>query len=562
MEENERKFDRDHTKNGKKKLVPTSGDWETSFKRAFLSLAKKVDPLHTHSHATTSPTRERERTISPPPSLRRGASEAVSSDTVGESPQIHSYPITSGNENAHEIEQIPHPMATSPTTLHPYPSPILDQESHHYDAQAQYPSPPHLHVSSASHAHASTHVPSYAYPNSHSHPLSPLHQPHLHGPHGNHAHPIRRETQHQDIAPLSIPIPSKTVGANRSLTSDDEVTDSSEADEKTGPYHSGSILSAESGDEGEKERQDGSGRASKVKLELIRPLGEGAFSSVWLAKDSTGELARSHSRSLSRSRSRKHARNDSSTSNASSEIRSLVAPEFLASTRVGAQRGTIELGAGFRRKSESRAKRRSDSKQMHGIRPTASVGLGSSGVGYGANNLDGDAEELDVNNVGSRSERNADQSVFLDELDGEGASIAAVGGTKSDGVEMFAPIDETKERNTSCVGADEQEKGTVVAVKMMNRALCDANDRTRISFVREVEVLRVRLYSLSVYTMMLTMHAAHLTPVHRLVPAFLHDPYSSCACSRIRGRGRTLHARQLRYRVYARDRARNPAYVG
>lgn len=545
MEENERKFDRDHTKNGKKKLVPTSGDWETSFKRAFLSLAKKVDPLHTHSHATTSPTRERERTISPPPSLRRGASDAVSSDTVGESPQIHSYPITSGNENAHEIEQIPHPMATSPTTLHPYPSPILDQESHHYDAQAQYPSPPHLHVSRASHAHASTHVPSYAFPSSHSHPLSPLHQPHLHGPHGNHAHPIRRETQHQGIAPLSIPIPSKPVGANRSLTSDDEVTDSSEADEKTGPYHSGSILSAESGDEGEKERQDGSGRASKVKLELIRPLGEGAFSSVWLAKDSTGELARSHSRSLSRSRSRKHARNDSSTSNASSEIRSLVAPEFLASTRVGAQRGTIGLGAGFRRKSESRAKRRSDSKQMHGIRPTASVGLGSSGVGYGANNLDGDAEELDVNNVGSRSERNADQSVLLDELDGEGASIAAVGGTKSGGVEMFAPIDETKERDTNCVGADEQEKGTVVAVKMMNRALCDANDRTRISFVREVEVLRVCVYAPFLYTTVLTVHAAYLTPVHRLVPAFLHNPYSSCACSRICWRGRTLHARQL-----------------
>lgn len=562
MEENERKFDRDHTKVGKKKLVPTSGDWETSFKRAFLSLAKKVDPLHTHSHATTSPTRERERTISPPPSLRRDASEAVSSDTVVESPHIPSFPIASGNENAHEIEQIPHPMATSPTTLHPYPSPILDQESHQYDAQAQYPSPPHLHVSRASHAHATTHVPSYAFPSSHSHPLSPLHQPHLHGSHAHHAHPIRRETQHQDIAPLSLPIPSKTVGTNRSPTSDDEVADSAEADEKSGPYHSGSILSAESGDEGEKERQDGSGRASKVKLELIRPLGEGAFSSVWLAKDTTGELARSHSRSLSRSRSRKHARNDSSTSNASSDLGSLVAPEILASTRVGAQRGTIGLGAGFRRKSESRAKRRSDSKQMHGIRPTASVGLGSTGVGYVTNHHDADAEELSVNNVGDRSERSADHSVLLDELDGEGASVAAAGGARSGGVEMFSPIDEMKERSTSGVRADEQEKGTVVAVKMMNRALCDANDRTRISFVREVEVLRVRLYSPSVYIMMLTTHTAHLTPVHRLVPAFIHHPYSPCACSRIRWRGRTLYSRQLRLGVYTRDRARNPAYVG
>ena len=33
--------------------------------------------------------------------------------------------------------------------------------------------------------------------------------------------------------------------------------------------------------------------------------------------------------------------------------------------------------------------------------------------------------------------------------------------------------------------------GRVVAVKMMELAMCDANDRTRISFVREVEVLRV-----------------------------------------------------------------------
>jgi serine/threonine protein kinase len=35
--------------------------------------------------------------------------------------------------------------------------------------------------------------------------------------------------------------------------------------------------------------------------------------------------------------------------------------------------------------------------------------------------------------------------------------------------------------------------GRLVAVKMMDIAACDANDRTRISFVREVEVLRVSL---------------------------------------------------------------------
>lgn len=39
--------------------------------------------------------------------------------------------------------------------------------------------------------------------------------------------------------------------------------------------------------------------------------------------------------------------------------------------------------------------------------------------------------------------------------------------------------------------ADAIPRGRLVAVKMMELAVCDANDRTRISFVREVEVLRV-----------------------------------------------------------------------
>lgn len=37
------------------------------------------------------------------------------------------------------------------------------------------------------------------------------------------------------------------------------------------------------------------------------------------------------------------------------------------------------------------------------------------------------------------------------------------------------------------------QNGRLVAVKMMDLAVCDANDRTRISFVREVEVLRVSI---------------------------------------------------------------------
>ncbi len=55
-------------------------------------------------------------------------------------------------------------------------------------------------------------------------------------------------------------------------------------------------------------------------------------------------------------------------------------------------------------------------------------------------------------------------------MDGEGA--------------LSSVVDESTE-------IDSKKGGRLVAVKMMNRALCDVNDRTRISFVREVEVLRV-----------------------------------------------------------------------
>ena len=36
-----------------------------------------------------------------------------------------------------------------------------------------------------------------------------------------------------------------------------------------------------------------------------------------------------------------------------------------------------------------------------------------------------------------------------------------------------------------------QEEGRLVALKMTDRSLCDRDDRTRVSFVREVEVLKV-----------------------------------------------------------------------
>ncbi|EJD06208.1 kinase-like protein [Fomitiporia mediterranea MF3/22] len=101
----------------------------------------------------------------------------------------------------------------------------------------------------------------------------------------------------------------------------------------------------------------------------------------------------------------------------------------------------------LRRKSSSWAKKGRD-RRMQGIKPLSTIGTSL------LSKLHGQIE-------------NADGSVILDEQDGEGATAAT-------------------ENSTQAV----RSKGTLVAVKMIERALCDANDRTRISFVREVEVLR------------------------------------------------------------------------
>jgi protein-serine/threonine kinase len=62
----------------------------------------------------------------------------------------------------------------------------------------------------------------------------------------------------------------------------------------------------------------------------------------------------------------------------------------------------------------------------------------------------------------------------LNELDGEGAILPT-------------SVPELSRRPLEAPS----KVGKLVAVKMLDRTLCDVNDRTRISFVREVEVLRV-----------------------------------------------------------------------
>lgn len=139
----------------------------------------------------------------------------------------------------------------------------------------------------------------------------------------------------------------------------------------------------------------------EVPFELLKPLGQGAFSSVWLARDMENRLLPPLGRSTSKKQRQK------------------------------------------RRKSASMARKLEEI--VRGIKPSVKV------------------DGWEGNRPG-----------VLDEMDGKGACWPGP-----------PEASWSHNMNPSC------EPGRVVAVKMMDRSLCDANDRTRISFVREVEVLRV-----------------------------------------------------------------------
>jgi len=143
---------------------------------------------------------------------------------------------------------------------------------------------------------------------------------------------------------------------------------------------------------GECQLQTGATIGDEAPLVLVRLLGKGAFSSVWLARDVEDRLIPPGPR----------------------------------------QR---------RRKSVSTARKQGD--MVPGLRPAAQA----------------------VTRLG-----------VLNELDGEGAILPAAAAELS-----HRPLEAPS------------KVGKLVAVKMLDRTLCDVSDRTRISFVREVEVLRVRV---------------------------------------------------------------------
>ncbi|KAI0927963.1 hypothetical protein AcW2_004128 [Taiwanofungus camphoratus] len=166
--------------------------------------------------------------------------------------------------------------------------------------------------------------------------------------------------------------------------------------------------------------------SASLSLQLERVLGRGAFSSVWLARDVKGQLG---ALELSRRTSLLRSKSE--------------------------KRGRARRIEGTRPKVNSHAKGRPNGER-HGV-PM---------VRTGANGVQG--------MYGSAKLREAsDDSVYLD-----GHEVRADGTGGADGTHGHGA--------TKVAG----EAGRLVAVKMTERALCEKNARTRVSFVREVEILR------------------------------------------------------------------------
>ena len=219
--------------------------------------------------------------------------------------------------------------------------------------------------------------------------------------------------------------------------------------------------------------------APDTPLTLIKLLGQGAFSSVWLASDQTGELGLSRTASIGRAGSTKRKGRRGASREAA--VRNAAKEDGL--TRQGSAGKRV---VGRRRQSQSVAKKDRDVKlggltpptiDEHDLESTAPV-LSSRASGEGLLTVDDHAQETSM----SRS------------------------------------------KSTNSLRWKEREPGRLLAVKMMDRALCDSNDRTRISFVREVEVLRVSSFVVeqASFNSQIIINLAYISPFYCFISSFVH----------------------------------------
>lgn len=142
-------------------------------------------------------------------------------------------------------------------------------------------------------------------------------------------------------------------------------------------------------------------QSTTLSLRLERPLGQGAFSSVWLARDTAGQV------------------------------------------------GMLELS---RKTSLLRSRSQKRGRRMEGTRPKTV----------------GPVPMRREKRPNAHERGESEESVVLRDADAT---------PKAEGV----------------LAAARQQEGRLVAVKMTDRSLCENNSRSRVSFVREVEILRVRI---------------------------------------------------------------------
>lgn len=194
-------------------------------------------------------------------------------------------------------------------------------------------------------------------------------------------------------------------------------------------------------------------QSTSLSVRLERPLGQGAFSSVWLARDIAGQV------------------------------------------------GLLEL---TRKTSLLRSRSQKRGRRLEGTRPKT---VGSVPM----------RREKRIN---AHEREESEESVVLREAD-------------------------ATPRVEGILAAARQQEGRLVAVKMTDRSLCENNPRSKVSFVREVEILRVSIVFASperAGALLTLIHPAYRAPVYCVVRALFQHARASLSRPRVRRRRRALRS--------------------